>query len=153
MRTELQGGGGAKIDGAGQQLSNLTPTLARGFGRRRNRYAACKIAGVEPEFEELPKDVNPLAAVVSLNVKRRNLTASQRAVAAAQAWRTAMLEGRVLVGRGGDRSKAKSSLLIADPREYFGKLFGVNEKYAEMALELYTEDPLWRTRCATARSI
>jgi len=41
-------------------------------------------AGVEPAFVEHAGD--PLAAVVSLNVKRRNLSKQQRAVIAAEAW-------------------------------------------------------------------
>jgi ParB-like chromosome segregation protein Spo0J len=51
----------------------------------RNRLAACKLAGVEPHFETLGPDVDPLAFVISTNVRRRNLTAGQRAIAAAEA--------------------------------------------------------------------
>ena len=58
---------------------------ARALLDGRNRLAACKIAGVEPEFVSV-NGADPVALSVSLNVKRRNLTKSQTAIAAAQVW-------------------------------------------------------------------
>lgn len=49
----------------------------------RNRFLACKTAKVEPQFREY-KGNDALAFVVSLNVQRRHLTESQRAMAAAK---------------------------------------------------------------------
>ena len=48
----------------------------------RNRYEACKIANIKPEFIIL-KDIDPLQYVISNNLKRRHLNASQRALIAA----------------------------------------------------------------------
>jgi len=45
----------------------------------RNRYKACLEAGIEPKFVEYKGD-SPLAFIVSKNIKRRHLTATQRAV-------------------------------------------------------------------------
>jgi hypothetical protein len=43
----------------------------------RNRYRACKAAGVRPNFTHLPA-VDPLTFVISANLHRRHLTAEQK---------------------------------------------------------------------------
>jgi hypothetical protein len=49
----------------------------------RNRYRACVQVGVKPQYREYTGD-NPLNFVISLNLKRRHLNESQRAVIAAK---------------------------------------------------------------------
>ena len=50
----------------------------------RNRWEACKLAGVKPGTVQVATD-DPVSYVLSLNLKRRHLTKSQRAAAAVKA--------------------------------------------------------------------
>jgi hypothetical protein len=100
------------------------PIVLDGDGRildGRNRLAACKLADVQPEFTSVNGD-DPVALVVSLNVKRRNLTAGQRAIAAAEAWELGSEKVR--------NSRAKA----------LGQQFAVNYRYIEHARALVERD-------------
>jgi hypothetical protein len=68
-------------------------------------------------------------------VKRRNLHAGQRAMAAAWAW--AEIAGMVQTGAGrpGNSSKV-DKLLIKNPRKHFGLLFGVGEQRIAKRIKL-----------------
>lgn len=50
----------------------------------RNRYKACQIVNVEPQFRDFNGDGDPLDFIVSMNLVRRQLTASQKALAVAK---------------------------------------------------------------------
>jgi N6-adenosine-specific RNA methylase IME4 len=70
----------------------------------RNREIACENAGVAPRYETY-QGVDPTAFVVSMNVERRHLTESQRAMIATRL---------ATLGWGGDRSKASRDALTQD---------------------------------------
>jgi len=58
----------------------------------RNRYRACQVAKIEPRFRDFNGNGDPLAFVISANIRRRHLTESQRAIIAAKL--ATMQEGR-----------------------------------------------------------
>ena len=49
----------------------------------RRRLDACELAGVEPRFEDLPADADPVQQIIARNFLRRHMTPSQRATFAA----------------------------------------------------------------------
>jgi hypothetical protein len=85
----------------------------------RNRLAACAIAGVEPRFDRLPKNVDPRDYIVSANINRRDLTKGQKALAVALIWPAPDKRGR------GNKSEATkyaesagfSARLLQDARQ------------------------------------
>jgi ParB-like chromosome segregation protein Spo0J len=52
----------------------------------RNRLLACKIAGVKPRFERLPEGEEPVAVIISKNLRRRHISKGQQAMAIAMAY-------------------------------------------------------------------
>ncbi|MBK9442413.1 MAG: ParB N-terminal domain-containing protein [Comamonadaceae bacterium] len=50
----------------------------------RHRYRACMQAGIEPQFVVVPDGTDLNALVISLNLRRRHLSESQRAIVAAR---------------------------------------------------------------------
>jgi N6-adenosine-specific RNA methylase IME4 len=51
----------------------------------RNRYLACKKAGVKPVFRTWEGEGSPIDFIISMNLKRRHLTTGQRAILAVEA--------------------------------------------------------------------
>ena len=93
----------------------------------RNRQAACELAGVA--FTTVPAELNgddPVAYVVSLNVKRRNLRAGAVAIAAARAW------DQVSPDSGGKQGRAGA----------LAAMFGIGHGPVQQARALVERDPL-----------
>jgi len=116
----------------------------------RNRYRACLEAGVEPKYETwTPNRTAVQEYVVSTNIYRRHLTASQRAALALELMPKLKEEAHQrMVDGGGDHRPEAGSERIPDPvaetgeaREKAAKLLRVNPHYISDIETIRREDP------------
>ena len=94
----------------------------------RNRLRACEAAGVEPRFQSYEGN-EPLGFVLSLNLHRRHLNESQRAMAAARV---------ANMNHGGDRRSDQAANLPLVPQAEAAQRLGVSERslrYAKVVQE------------------
>lgn len=108
----------------------------------RHRAKACEEVGVEPRFTEYEGDT-PAHEVISLNVKRRSLTTSQKAVIAVDSLPALEHEAKARQGTRTD--------IAAAPRQSFGgssasarsaaEALGIGTRTVEEAKRVQTEDP------------
>ena len=112
----------------------------------RSRYAACKIAGVEPitRFWGGTESTSPTDFVLSLNFHRRHLTVSQRAGIMASAMTHYEMEAkeRQRLGRGqGVKVSQLCDTLKGTAAEIAAKVAGVSPRTMVTAKEILTTDP------------
>lgn len=92
----------------------------------RNRLAACRLAGVEPRFTEVPEGTNPWALTWSLNGQRRDLNADQRYLLWRQcadedaAWQAE--QGRIAADANRRRAEAAKVQIASQVRDEAGKV-------------------------------
>lgn len=89
----------------------------------RNRFEACRKAGVQPVFTEYHGD-DPLAFVVSLNLKRRHLSESQRGMVAAKI---------ATLTHGGDRRSDQAANLPVVTQAQAAEMLNVSERTVRAA--------------------
>jgi len=119
----------------------------------RNRWAACKIAGVEPKTKEYTGD-EPTAFAVSLNDRRRHMNKGALAAVAAELepFFAADAKRRQRESGGDKKSKSAKSVVAklpepiakkpADPaRKEAAKSVGVGDRYVQDAKKVKAEAP------------
>jgi len=119
----------------------------------RNRWAACKIAGVEPKTKEYTGD-EPTAFAVSLNDRRRHMNKGSLAAVAAELepFFAADAKRRQRDSGGDKKSEIARSVMekIPEPiekkptppaRQEAAKSVGVNDRYVSDAKKVKTEAP------------
>jgi Domain of unknown function DUF29 len=89
----------------------------------RHRYRACREADVEPQYEEYT-GADPLAYVISVNLHRRHLNESQRAMVAATL---------ATMGHGGDRRSDQAAILPLVSQAAAASMLGVSERLLRSA--------------------
>lgn len=92
----------------------------------RNRYRACAEAGIEPRFEQFCGD-DPLAYTLSMNLQRRHLNESQRAMIAAKV--ATMLHG-------GDRRSEQAASLHLVSRASAASMLNVSPRSVASAAQV-----------------
>lgn len=100
----------------------------------RRRYMACESAGIEPKFRDV-SPVDPVAYVLSLNIHRRHLSETQRAIAGAKAIEMYSAEAKERQrANGGDRTSDKANkanlpdAVKGQARDKVGEAVGVSGK-------------------------
>jgi len=109
----------------------------------RNRFRACSIAGVSPVFTEYEGN-DPVGHVLSLNLHRRQLTASQKAAIATESLPYFEEEAKKRQIRKSDNSVVELVPQQNDgikSRDQAGELVGVNGRYVSEAKRIKEESP------------
>lgn len=112
----------------------------------RNRYRACRELKIEPKFREW-RGPSAVSLVVSLNLKRRHLTAAQRAMAAADALPHYEAEARKRMATsapgiyGGKPGTEKIREAVGEAADHAAAAFGVNAHYISDAKALRDRAP------------
>jgi len=115
----------------------------------RHRYKACKELNVEPKFEAY-EGISPASFVISANVSRRNLTASQLAVVAEEFLPELEVEAKNRQREHGETAPGKKKSLMTGvsqvihkgkSREQASKLLGVGTTYIQDVKAIRKREP------------
>lgn len=100
----------------------------------RNRYRACLLRGVEPDIIDVDPD-DPIAYVLSMNLHRRHLNESQRAMVGARTKDryAALAKKRMLAGKKADPVEDLPQGSKGKARDEAGAAVGVSGKSVDLA--------------------
>ena len=110
----------------------------------RNRYRACCDLGIAPEYKTWDGKGSLIAFVVSLNLHRRHLTSSQRAVIALDVLPMLEAEARERLVRTGGAPAGKEKIPYPEQgqaRDHAAAIVGVNARYVSDAKAIAQEAP------------
>jgi len=93
----------------------------------RHRAQACNELGIKPDFRELEESCDPVAYVLSANVKRRHLTPSQKAMVAAD---------MATLQLGANQHSTEGAQECAPSTGMAAELFGVSKRLVVQAKAL-----------------
>lgn len=105
----------------------------------RNRYNACKEAGIKPEFVTLKSGEDPATFVIAKNNHRRNLTTSQKAVVAAKLSEYYEKQAKERQGMRTDIVEKLPQCETGRARDLAGKSVGVSGKTVDFAKKVLNE--------------
>ena len=106
----------------------------------RNRLAACKIAGVVPSFVEYEGD-SPVSFVISVNIKRRQLDASQRACVAVEIEPMFAVEAKKRQGQRTDIVANLRQCNQAKASDQAAEVVSVSPRMVQYAKEIKAKNP------------
>lgn len=106
----------------------------------RNRLAACKIAGVAPSFVEYEGD-SPVSFVISVNIKRRQLDASQRACVAVEIEPMFAVEAKKRQGQRTDIVANLRQCNQAKASDQAAEVVSVSPRMVQYAKEIKAKNP------------
>ena len=108
----------------------------------RNRYRACLELQIAPQFRTWQGSGSPLAFVLSLNLSRRHLSSSQKAVVALEVEKHLAEQARHQQGRRSDLlQKTAKGLRPLHAAQEAGKLVGTNRHYVVTAKQIKKAAP------------
>jgi DNA modification methylase len=107
----------------------------------RNRYKACSDAGVEPQFRAWNGNGSLVEFVVSLNLKRRHLTSSQKAMVALEVESQLAIEAKLRQGTRTDLTLSKFFDNVGTASGQAAKAVGTNQQYVLDAKKIVAQAP------------
>lgn len=107
----------------------------------RNRFRACKTVGVEPRFRDFNGDGDPIDYIVSVNIKRRHLTQSQKATCVAKIANLPRGNPNLKTSKTPTNPKSVQDTELGKTAAQVAKEIGVSTSTVEQAKRVIREAP------------